>query len=347
MNLGFALVESGFCRAKNTVNILSKNFIVFAISCLAFYLFGWGLMFGNGSGFVGSEGLLAIGGADNSPATGDAYIGAYKAIAWTGIPLYAKFFFQLVFAGTAATIVSGSVAERIKYFSFIVFSFLLVAFVYPVTGHWIWGGGWLATAGFWDFAGSTVVHSVGGWAALAGILVLGPRLGKYGPDGKVTPIPGSQHDVGRHRLLRAVARLVRIQSRLDDGRGSQRDLPHLHDHEHGGVHGPAVGDGAQLDLGRQARSRHVGQRLPGRPGRHHRAVRVRDGQGLAHHRPARRADRRLRGQAAGHAEDRRSGRRRSRAPVQRRLRHASASASSPWTRSPAPRRATACSTAAA
>jgi Amt family ammonium transporter len=189
MNLGFALVESGFCRAKNTVNILSKNFIVFAISCLAFYLFGWGLMFGNGSGFIGAEGLLAIRGADNSPAMGDAYAGAYKAIAWTGIPLYAKFFFQLVFAGTAATIVSGSVAERIKYFSFIVFSFLLVAFVYPVTGHWIWGGGWLATAGFWDFAGSTVVHSVGGWAALAGILVLGPRLGKYGSGGKVTPIP--------------------------------------------------------------------------------------------------------------------------------------------------------------
>jgi Amt family ammonium transporter len=189
MNLGFALVESGFCRAKNTVNILSKNFIVFAISCLAFYIFGWGLMFGNGSGLLGTEGLLMIGGADNSPAMGDAYTGAYKAIAWTGVPLYAKFFFQLVFAGTAATIVSGAVAERIKYLAFIVFSFLLVAFVYPVTGHWIWGGGWLAGAGFWDFAGSTVVHSVGGWAALAGVLVLGPRLGKYGADGKVHPIP--------------------------------------------------------------------------------------------------------------------------------------------------------------
>jgi Amt family ammonium transporter len=189
MNLGFALVESGFCRAKNTVNILSKNFIVFAISCLAFYLFGWGLMFGNGNGLIGSEGLLMVGGADNSPSTGDAYAGVYKAIAWTGVPLYAKFFFQLVFAGTAATIVSGSVAERIKYFSFIVFSFFLVAFVYPVTGHWIWGGGWLSTAGFWDFAGSTVVHSVGGWAALAGIIVLGPRLGKYSADGRVTAIP--------------------------------------------------------------------------------------------------------------------------------------------------------------
>ncbi|MGE3511178.1 MAG: ammonium transporter, partial [Vicinamibacterales bacterium] len=189
MNLGFGLVESGFCRAKNTVNILSKNFIVFAISCLAFYLFGWGLMFGGGNGFVGLQGLFMVNGADNSPATGEAYQGVYSSIAWTGVPLYAKFFFQLVFAGTAATIVSGAVAERIKYFSFIVFSFLLVAFCYPITGHWVWGGGWLASAGFWDFAGSTVVHSVGGWAALAGVLVLGPRSGKYGSDGKVHPIP--------------------------------------------------------------------------------------------------------------------------------------------------------------
>src|SRR5580765_1246639 len=189
MNLGFALVESGFCRTKNTVNILSKNFIVFAISCLAFYLFGWGLMFGNGNGFIGWEGLLSLGGADNSPVTGDAYSGAYKAIAWTGVPLYAKFFFQLVFAGTAATIVSGSVAERIKYLSFIVFSFLLVSFVYPITGHWIWGGGFLATGGFFDFAGSSVVHSVGGWAALAGILVLGARRGKYNADGSANTIP--------------------------------------------------------------------------------------------------------------------------------------------------------------
>lgn len=189
MNLGFGLVESGFCRAKNTVNILSKNFIVFAISCLAFYVFGWGLMFGAGSGFVGTQGLLMVGGADNSPATGDAYSGVYSSIAWTGVPLFAKFFFQLVFAGTAATIVSGAVAERIKYLSFVIFSFLLVAFVYPVAGHWIWGGGWLAGAGFWDFAGSTVVHSVGGWAALTGTLILGPRIGKYAKDGSVHPIP--------------------------------------------------------------------------------------------------------------------------------------------------------------
>lgn len=190
MNLGFALVESGFNRAKNCVNILSKNFIVFAVSSIAFWVIGWGLMFGDGNPFMGMQGLFFIGGADNSPATGDAYQGVYSAINWTSVPLLAKFFFQLVFAGTAATIVSGAVAERIKYGSFILFSFALVAIMYPITGHWIWGGGWLAKKGMWDFAGSTVVHSVGGWAALAGIIFLGPRFGKYRADGTVNPIPG-------------------------------------------------------------------------------------------------------------------------------------------------------------
>lgn len=190
MNLGFALVESGFARSKNTVNILSKNFIVFAVSSLGYLLVGFGLMFGNGNGFIGMEGLFFASGADNSPAVGIAYQGVYSALSWTGVPLWAKFFFQLVFCGTAATIVSGAVAERIKYISFIVFSFLLTMFIYPIVGHWIWGGGWLAQLGFFDFAGDTVVHSIGGWAALAGILVLGPRFGKYTKDGKVQPIPG-------------------------------------------------------------------------------------------------------------------------------------------------------------
>jgi ammonium transporter, Amt family len=201
MNAGFALVESGLCRAKNCVNILAKNFVVFAISTISFWVLGWGLMFGDGNGFVGQHGLWFVSGADNSPALGDAYLsmnpfstakyeGVYSAINWTPTPLWAKFFFQLVFAGTAATIVSGAVAERIKFGSFVVFSFILVALMYPITGHWIWGGGMLGANNFRDFAGSTVVHSVGGWAALAGIIVLGPRIGKYGKDGKVHPIPG-------------------------------------------------------------------------------------------------------------------------------------------------------------
>jgi Amt family ammonium transporter len=189
MNLGFACVEAGMCRQKNAVNILSKNFVVFAVTTIGFWLIGWGLMFGNGNDWFGIDGLWAVSGADNSPAVGDAYVGAYKGLNWTGIPLSAKFFFQLVFAGTAATIVSGAVAERIKYLSFIIFSFIMAMAIYPIVGHWIWGGGWLQSQGFLDFAGSTQVHSIGGWAALMGVYILGPRIGKYGADGKINAIP--------------------------------------------------------------------------------------------------------------------------------------------------------------
>src|SRR4030043_1311734 len=189
MNLVCAAVESGFARSKNCVNILSKNFVVFAVSSLGFLILGWGLMFGDGNGFIGLKGLFFAGGLDNSPATGEAYQGVYTAISWTGVPFWAKFFFQLVFCGTAATIVSGAVAERIKYIAFILFSFAMVMFIYPVVGHWVWGGGWLAKTGMFDFAGSTVVHSVGGWAALAGALMLGPRIGKY-VNGQIKAFPG-------------------------------------------------------------------------------------------------------------------------------------------------------------
>ncbi len=194
MNLGFASLETGLARQKNSVNILSKNFIVFAVSSLGFLILGWGLMFGDGNGFMGLSGLFMAGGADNSPATGEAYQGVYSAISWAGVPFWAKFFFQLVFCGTAATIVSGAVAERIKYISFIVFSICLTMFIYPLVGHWIWGGGFLAQLGFLDFAGGSVVHSVGGWAALTGVIVLGPRIGKYTKDGKIHAIPG--HNMG-------------------------------------------------------------------------------------------------------------------------------------------------------
>jgi Amt family ammonium transporter len=193
MNAGFATLETGLCQAKNAVNILAKNFIVFAVASIAFWAVGFGLMFGDGNPFVGQNGWF-LGGVDNSPATGDAYQGVFASLNWTGVPLFAKFFFQLVFAGTAATIVSGAVAERVKFLSFIVFSFVLVAVIYPVGGHWAWGGGFLGTMGFKDFAGSTVVHSIGGWAALAGVMILGPRLGKYGKDGTIHPIPA--HNMG-------------------------------------------------------------------------------------------------------------------------------------------------------
>lgn len=190
MNLGFACVESGFCRQKNCVNILSKNFIVFAVTTLGFWLIGWGLMFGNGTPYIGQHGLWMVEGADNSPLTQTAYQGDYSTLSGVGVPLWAKFFFQLVFAGTAATIVSGAVAERIKYHSFILFSLIMAIAIYPVVGHWIWGGGWLAARGFVDFAGSTQVHSIGGWAALAAIMILGPRIGKYSANGRINAIPG-------------------------------------------------------------------------------------------------------------------------------------------------------------
>ena len=212
MNAGFAMVESGLCRAKNCVNILAKNFIVFALATLSFWVLGWGLMFGDGTPWMGLQGLFFVSGADNSPALGEAYAsmnpfsslkyeGVYSAINWTPVPLWAKFFFQLVFAGTAATIVSGAVAERVKFKAFLVFSLLLVGVMYPVTGHWIWGGGVLAATkaatglnaffhSFRDFAGSTVVHSVGGWAALTGAIILGTRIEKFRPNGLIKPIMG-------------------------------------------------------------------------------------------------------------------------------------------------------------
>jgi ammonium transporter, Amt family len=187
MNAGFAMFESGLCRSKNAVNILAKNFVVFGIAALAFWLAGFALTFGDGNAIIGLSGWM-LHGADNSPATGAAYHGVYSALAAAGVPLTAKFFFQLVFAGTAATIVSGAVAERIKFSAFLLFSFVLVAAVYPLAGHWV-RGGWLAHLGFVDFAGATVVHSVGGWAALSGVILLGPRLGKYLPNGDARPVP--------------------------------------------------------------------------------------------------------------------------------------------------------------
>jgi len=181
MNLGFAAVESGMARSKNAVNILSKNFIVFAVSSLGFTLLGWGLMFGGDNPIIGTKNLFILGSSN---------LEFYNDTLTPNVPFWGKFFFQLVFCGTAATIVSGAVAERVKYISFIVFSFVLTLVIYPIVGHWIWGGGWLANLGFLDFAGDTVVHSVGGWAALSGAMILGPRLGKYDKNGKPKAIPG-------------------------------------------------------------------------------------------------------------------------------------------------------------
>ena len=182
MQAGFALVETGFTRAKNAANIMMKNLMDFAAGSIAFYILGAALMFGA----TKASGLLGWGGLGMPTlANGE---GSWD---WTFL------FFQTMFAATAATIVSGAVAERIEFKSYLIYSVIVSAIVYPVSGHWMWGGlagdgskGWLELMGFHDFAGSTVVHSVGGWIALAGAIALGPRIGKYRPDGKANPIPG-------------------------------------------------------------------------------------------------------------------------------------------------------------
>ena len=179
MQAGFALVEAGFTRAKNAVNIMMKNLMDFSVGSLAFWAIGFGLMFGvSNSGWLGTSGFFL---SDFSP-DGDPWVLAF----WM---------FQVVFAATAATIVSGAMAERTKFVGYLLYSVFISALIYPIFGSWAWGSlfhgnGWLEGLGFIDFAGSTVVHSVGGWAALAGTIVLGPRLGKYTKDGGIKPILG-------------------------------------------------------------------------------------------------------------------------------------------------------------
>ncbi len=179
MQAGFALVEAGFTRAKNSINIMMKNLMDFSIGSIAFWAIGFGIMFGaTTTGWFGTSGFFL---SDFTP-DGDPWILAF----WM---------FQVVFAATAATIVSGAMAERTKFTGYLIYSIFISGVIYPIFGSWAWGSlfngsGWLEGFGFIDFAGSTVVHSVGGWAALAGAVVLGPRLGKYTKDGKVKPIMG-------------------------------------------------------------------------------------------------------------------------------------------------------------
>lgn len=179
MQAGFTLLEAGFTRSKNAVNIIMKNFMDCAAGSLVFFAIGFGLMFGTtAGGWIGTDGFFLTG-----------IIG--QETTWT----WAFFLFQAVFAATAATIVSGAVAERTKFTGYLIFSLIITGLIYPVFGSWAWGSlfngnGWLEGLGFIDFAGSTVVHSVGGWAALAGALVVGPRVGKYDDQGKPNHIPG-------------------------------------------------------------------------------------------------------------------------------------------------------------
>jgi len=179
MQAGFALVEAGLTRAKSVANIMMKNLMDFSAGVLAFAFTGFAIAFGAGNGFMGTEGWFL-----NANHFSDGYFG--------NLSLPTFFIFQVAFAATSATIVSGAMAERTKFKSYFVYSFVITALIYPIVVHWLWGGGWLATLGtpMIDFAGSTIVHSVGGWAALMGALVLGPRIGKYDKDGNPRAIPG-------------------------------------------------------------------------------------------------------------------------------------------------------------
>jgi len=174
MQAGFGLLEAGLTRAKNACNILTKNFLDFCMASLGFWAIGYAIMYGAGNGFMGRSGFFL----HNLPAE------------TAGVPTLAFWFFQAVFCGAAATIVAGAMAERMRFPAYLCYSFFISVLVYPVVGHWIWGGGWLANLGFKDFAGSAVVHSVGGWASFVGTWMLRPRIGKYAPDGRPNAIPG-------------------------------------------------------------------------------------------------------------------------------------------------------------
>ena len=194
MAAGFAMLEAGLVRTKNTATICLKNIALYSLAGILYYLIGYDLMYTNvDGGWIGSLSLFYNPSAAeldliNAEAATDEMIAAVTSNSYASM---SDWFFQMVFVATAASIVSGTLAERIKVWPFLIFVIVLTGIIYPIQGSWVWGGGFLAELGFSDFAGSTLVHSVGGWAALTGAIILGARKGKYGPGGKVTPLPGS------------------------------------------------------------------------------------------------------------------------------------------------------------
>ena len=193
MAAGFAMLESGLVRTKNTATICLKNIALYSIAGIMYYVIGYNLMYVDVSGYFGSFGLFYnAGDAETALINADeATPEMVDAVVGNGYSVMSDWFFQMVFVATAASIVSGTLAERIKFWPFMIFVVVLTGFLYPIQGSWTWGGGWLAEMGFSDFAGSTIVHSVGGWAALVGAIILGPRKGKYGANGSVHPMPGA------------------------------------------------------------------------------------------------------------------------------------------------------------
>ena len=186
MAAGFCMLEAGLVRQKSTGVICLKNIMIYSIACLCFYLFGYNLMFEGVSGWVGTFKIFAnIGGTEMAAATGSSAVQAGELLHKGEYSTIGMIFFQMTFVAAAASVISGALAERVKLWAFFIFVAVLTGLIYPIQGAWSWGGGWLAQMGFVDFAGSTVVHSVGGWAALSGALLLGPRFDKYDEHGYV------------------------------------------------------------------------------------------------------------------------------------------------------------------
>ena len=267
MQPGFALVEAGFTRVKNTANILMKNFVDFMFGSLLYWFIGFGLMFGAG-GFIGMPHFFDLSFYDGG-----------------GLPTEGFLVFQTVFCATAATIVSGAMAERTKFSMYLVYTIFISVLIYPVSGHWTWGGGWLMNgeAGsfmmetfgttFHDFAGSTIVHSVGGWIALVGAAILGPRIGKYGKDGKSRAIPGHNLTIAALGVFHPLVRMVRLQPRFTVGsshygrcKGHLACIPH---HQSGSLRRRFLCIGGKLDEIWQTLLVSDTEWHSGRIGRHH------------------------------------------------------------------------------
>ena len=221
MCAGFTMLEAGSVRTKNASVICMKNIGLYSIAGLTFYIIGYNLMYTDVGSIIGTfsffyhsspEEIAILSIDDTTPA--DVVAATTAAVTDAGYSKMSDWFFQMVFVATTASIVSGALAERVKLWTFFIFIAILTAFIYPMVGAWTWGGGWLAQMGFQDFAGSTIVHSTGGWAALAGAIVVGPRMGKFRKNGTTKPTPPSNVPAVTLGVFILVARLVRLQRRL-------------------------------------------------------------------------------------------------------------------------------------
>ena len=280
MQAGFAFLEIGFSRGKNAGTVIAKILVNFSICAICFYAVGFAFAFGDGNQIIGTSGFF-LAGADasaNFPLVN---------VAEGTVTVETLWFFQFVFAAVSLAIVWGTTLERIKFGVYVIYAIVFSSIIYPIGAHWIFGGGWLATKfGMQDFAGSTVVHLIGATGALAALLLLGPRRGKYGAGRQAARHPGPQHAAVRSRRADPVARLVRLQPGLRPER-ARRPLPGDRDgHEPRGRRGRDRRRRDDVLQDQADRHRHGGQRRDRRPGRHHRPVGLRRAVGRADHRRA-------------------------------------------------------------